>query len=71
MTQHSDPHFEHLRLCLQLILQAHLHQFDDGMCEQKVRSLCAELGLSNIADTDKARRRALQVKAAQMLPKFA
>lgn len=66
----TGPRGEHLRLCLQLILQAHLHQLDAGLTEAKVLSLCDEMGLQNVPATHSARLAALQVLAAQQLSLF-
>jgi len=66
----SGPKGEHLRLCLQLILQSHLHQFDSGLTEDKIEALCRDAGMQNVPTTQAARLEALQVLAAQLLPLF-
>lgn len=68
--ERTGPLGEHLQLCLQLILQAHLHQLDAGFTEQKVFDLCTQVDMQNILRTHEARLAALQVLAAQMLPLF-
>lgn len=64
----TGPTREHVQLCLQLILQAHLHQLDPGLTHQKVMELCGVLDMQNIPETHTARLDALQVLAAQVLP---
>ncbi len=68
--QTTGPRGEHLRLCLQLILQSHLHQLDAGLNDAKVRALCVELGMQNTPGSHEARLGALQVIAAQLLPRL-
>ncbi len=70
MMKRTGPHNEHIRLCLQLILQAHLHQLDAGFTDQKVQDLCAQLGMQNVPDMHEKRLAALQVLAAKLLPQF-
>jgi hypothetical protein len=65
------PTREHVQLCLQLVLQAHLHQLDPGLTHQKVVELCRALGMHNMPETHAARLDALQVLAARMLPLIA
>jgi hypothetical protein len=66
--QQTGPRAEHVRLCLQFILQAHLHQLDAGLTEEKVLELCTEVGLPNMPETHERRLAALQVLAARLLP---
>jgi hypothetical protein len=66
----NSSHSEHLRLCLQLILQAHLHELDVGFTEEKLHELCAQLRLTQLPDTNERRLAALQVLAAQRLPQM-
>lgn len=61
---------EHLRLCLQLILQAHLHELDAGFTEEKLRKLCTQLKLAQVPHTREGQLAALQVLAAQRLPQM-
>lgn len=68
--QTTGPRGEHLRLSLQLILQAHLHQLDAGLTEAKVETLCNEVGMRKIPATHGERLETLQVLAAQLLPLF-
>lgn len=68
--QTTGPRGEHLRLCLQLILQAHLHQLDAGLTAEKVLALCVDVGMRNVPDTQAARLASLRVLAAQLLPSF-
>lgn len=70
MSKHLGPRAERQRLCLQLILHAQLHNFDMPFSEQTVSELCVELGLLNVPSTHKGRLAALQVAAAQLLPKM-
>lgn len=69
--QQTGPRAEHVRLCLRLILQSHLHQFDAGLTEEKMLELCTEVGLPNVPDTHEQRLAALQVQAARLLPQLA
>jgi hypothetical protein len=62
------PKREHLRLCLQLILQSFLHNLDAGFTEQKILDLCAELELRIIPNTHRHRLAALQTMGARILP---
>jgi len=64
------PEKEHLRLCLQLILQSHLHQLDAGLSEEKVLELCEKTGMADIPATHQKRVMALQTLAARVLPTF-
>ena len=64
----NGPRREHLKLCLQLILQSHLHQLDAGFTEQKVLELCTQLEVPDVPATHEKRLAALQVQAARMLP---
>ena len=66
----TSSQVEHLRLCLQLILQAHLHELDVGFTEQKLRELCAQLRLTQVPHTVEGCLAALQVLAAQRLPQM-
>ena len=66
--ERTGPTREHVQLCLQLILQAHLHQLDVGLTHQKVVELCGVLDMHDIPENHAARLRALQVVAAQALP---
>lgn len=66
----NGPGTEHLRLCLQLIVQSHLHQFDAGLTECKVEALCREVGIREVPLTHNARLAALQVAAVRILPLF-
>ena len=66
----TGPRVEHIRLCLQLILQSHLHQLDAGLTKEKVLELCNEVGLSNVLETHEQRLAALQVQAARVLSKL-
>src|SRR5947209_2969815 len=47
----TSPRAEHVRLCLQLILQSYLHQLDAGLTEEKVLELCTEANLPNVPET--------------------
>ena len=67
----TGPEGEHLKLCLQLILQAHLHQLDAGFTEARVEALCHEMEMQNVPPTHEARLEALQVLAARQLQLFA
>ncbi len=58
---------EHWRLCLQLILQSHLHQLDAGLTEKKVYELCRELKLRDIPGTHDKRLVRLQEIAPRIL----
>lgn len=69
--QQTGPRAEHVRLCLRLILQSHLHQLDAGLTEEKMLELCTEVGLPNVPDTHEQRLAALQVQAARLLPQLA
>lgn len=64
----NNPRKEHLKLCLQLILQSHLHQLDAGLTEGKMLELCNETGLQNVPETHEQRLAALQLQAARLLP---
>lgn len=66
----TAPRAEHVRLCLKLILQSHLHQLDAGLTEEKVLELCTEAGLPNVPETHERRLAALQVQAARLLSKL-
>ncbi|CAB3829796.1 hypothetical protein ACUDCK_16660 [Achromobacter sp. CF-sbj1-Ac2-l] len=64
------PRGERKRLCLQLILHAHLHQFEMPLTEAAISELCTELGMQNVPGTREGRIAALQVLAAQLLPQM-
>ncbi|AMP02118.1 hypothetical protein CAter10_4730 [Collimonas arenae] len=66
--ERTGPTREHVRLCLQLILQAHLHQLEAGLTHQKVLDICALLDMHKVPPTHAERLDALQVVAAQVLP---
>lgn len=66
----DSPLQENLLLCLRLILQAHLHQLDAGITDVKLQALCEELDMASIPDSCEAKLAALQVLAAQLLPRF-
>ncbi|PLY39354.1 hypothetical protein CSZ94_26885 [Janthinobacterium sp. ROICE36] len=66
--ERTGPTREHVRLSLQLILQAHLHQLNDGLTYQKVIEICVFINMRDIPETHAARLEALQIAAAQVLP---
>jgi hypothetical protein len=59
---------EHVKLCLRLVLHAHLHQLEAGLTHQKVVELCSMLDMNQEKATHAERLDALQVRAAQLLP---
>lgn len=66
----TGPYDEHIRLCLRLILQSHLHQLDAGFTEKKVQAIFAALKIQNVPSTHGNRIATLQILAAKLLPKF-
>lgn len=66
----TGPRAEHVRLCLQLILQSYLHQLDAGLTKEKVLELCNEIGLPDVPATHERRLAALQAQASRLLPQL-
>lgn len=63
----KGPIREHVVLCLRVILQARLHNLDDGFSEEKVIELCNAIGVIEVPETHCERVLILQRAAASIL----